>query len=428
MVISLPEVPTEQIQEALISAANALDVSITTKQRAPLDIVPMPDNWQFFLSQVEAGQQAIEVYNQHVHEINAAITELKQPQRQDDINIARTALQRLKQIKKRHEPKVVADCAALMSEMDCKQQLENQKADAKAQLNQFCQAVLQEHEEDINRYLTRFNTSFRIVNTRHNYTGGVPSSHFQIKISNETIEIGDERTPETIPCFRTALSGGDRSALALAFFLSTLRRDPALADRVVIFDDPFNSQDRFRRADTQYIIARLAEECNQVIVLSHDPNFLVGVEQVTRAVGIARLQISAVGESVEISRCDLEAIIGGPLAADRNKLSAFVSDGQGEPIDVARAIRPVLEGHLRQAAPDEFNGMNMLGDMIAAIRTAVPEDIIYRFAPYVEELDQINSYVRAFHHPPRTNTPAPQIDREELKGYVKRSLHIVGGI
>lgn len=280
---------------------------------------------------------------------------------------------------------------------------------------------------ECNRFLTQFNTSYRIANTGHDYVGGTPSSHFQIEINNEAIELGDEGTPETVPCFKTALSAGDRSALALAFFFTTLRSDPNLANRVVILDDPFSSQDRFRRAATQYIIARLAEDCNQVIVLSHDAYFLNAVEQDTQAIGMARLQTSAVGEAVEISPCDLGAIIGCPLTAERARLTAYISAGQGTPIDVARAIRPVLEGHLRQAEPGAFNGMNMLGDIITGIRAAVPGDAIYRFTQYADELDQINRYARAFHHPPGSNAPAPQIDREELRGYARRALHFVGG-
>lgn len=428
MDLPLPEVPTEQLQEVLLNVAIALDASIAAKQQAPLDVVLMPDQWQVFQDQAATGRQAVDAYNQRVQEINAAILELKQAQRQDDINAARTDLERLKQTKKRHEPAVVADCTALTNEMNRKQQLEARKAAARTQLDQYCQGVLQAHQDDINRYLTQFNTSFRITNTRHHYVGGTPSSHFQLEINNETIELGDDSTPETTGCFKTALSTGDRSALALAFFFATLRRAPNLADGIVILDDPFSSQDRFRRAATQYLIARLAEDCDQVIVLSHDPHFLNAVEQNTQAIGIARLQTSAVGDTVEISSCDLGAIIGCPLAAERARLTAYISAGQGTLIDVARAIRPVLEGHLRQAAPGVFNGMNMLGDMIAAIRAAAPGDAIHRFAQYADELDEINGYARAFHHPPGNNTPVPHIDGEELKGYARRALHFVGGV
>lgn len=427
MDLPLPEVPTEKLQEVITNAATALGASVAAKLQTPLDVVIMPDQWQAFQVQLEAGRQAVEAYNQRIEEINAAISALKRPQSQDDITVAKAELQRLKESKKRFEPAVLADCTALTNEISRKVQLEYQKNAVRTQLDQYCQAVLQAHQGDINRYLTQFNTSFKITNTRHHYVGGSPSSYFQIEINNEAIDLGDENTPETTPCFKTALSSGDRSALALAFFLATLRRSPNLTNRIVILDDPFSSQDRFRRAATQYLIARLAEECDQVIVLSHDPQFLSAVEQGSQAIGIARLQTSAVGEAVEISSCDLAAIIGCPLAAERARLAAYVSAGQGTAIDIARAIRPVLEGHLRQAEPGYFAGINMLGDMIVAIRAATPEDSIHRFVQYVDELDQINQYARTFHHPPGISAPVPQIDGEELRGYVKRTLHFLGG-
>ncbi|MBU1157703.1 MAG: AAA family ATPase [Proteobacteria bacterium] len=427
MDLSLPDVPTENLQEVFTNAADALDKSIAAKQQAPLDVAPMPDHWQEFLDQVEVGHLAVESYNQRIQKINAKITALKQPQSQDDLTTANDDLQKLQRAKKRYEPLVVTDCISLANETSRKRQLEDQKLAVRTQLDQYCQEVLLAHQDDINRYLTQFNASFRIANMRHNYVGGTPSSHFQIAINNEAIELGDDRTPETTPCFKTALSAGDRSALALAFFFTTLRRDPNLANRIVILDDPFSSQDRFRRAATQYLIARLAEDCDQVIVLSHDPHFLNAVEQDTHAVGIARLQTSAVGHAVEISPCDLGATIGCPLAAERARLATYVSAGQGAPLDIARTIRPVLEGSLRQAAPNAFNGMNMLGDMINAIRVSAQGDAIYRFAQHVDELDQINRFARAFHHPPGDSSPVPQIDREELKGYASRTLHILGG-
>jgi len=123
-----------------------------------------------------------------------------------NITAARVELQRLKQAKKRYESAVVADCTTLTNEMNRKHQLEHQKTAARTQLDQHCQTVLHAHQDAINRYLTQFNTSFRVTNTRHHYVGGTPSSHFQIQINNEAIDLGDDRTPATTPCFKTALS------------------------------------------------------------------------------------------------------------------------------------------------------------------------------------------------------------------------------
>jgi wobble nucleotide-excising tRNase len=108
-----------------------------------------------------------------------------------------------------------------------------------------------EYEQSINEYLDQFNAGFRITNTRHLYTGGTPSSHYQIEINSTPLDLGDTRTPAGTPCFKTALSSGDRSALALAFFLAVLKQDSDIGRKIVVFDDPFTSLDRFRRTWTQ---------------------------------------------------------------------------------------------------------------------------------------------------------------------------------
>src|SRR3546814_14723633 len=77
------------------------------------------------------------------------------------------------------------------------------------------------------------------------------------------------------------MSAGDKNTFALAFFLSQLKRDPHIANKIVVFDDPFTSLDDFRRAMTAKEIVRAGETAKaaQVIVLSHDKFFLDAVRK-----------------------------------------------------------------------------------------------------------------------------------------------------
>jgi len=122
--------------------------------------------------------------------------------------------------------------------------------------------------------LADFQAGFSITGTSHGYRGGVPSSNYQILINNTPVDLGDSKTPLDEPSFRNTLSAGDRSTLALAFFLAQLAHDPGKANKIVVFDDPFNSQDGFRKDCTIQQIKKCGRECAQVIVLSHDPYFL----------------------------------------------------------------------------------------------------------------------------------------------------------
>ena len=200
------------------------------------------------------------MYNAAVDATNARVNEQKAAaQRQGDITALKKELTQLEASKKRFEPEVAQACQAYKDALTSKANLEQRKEATRQQLDQHCQNLLRIYEKSINEYLDQFNAGFRITNTRHLYTGGTPSSHYQLEINDTPIDLGDTRTPAGTPCFKTALSAGDRSALALAFFLAVLQQDPDIGRKIVVLDDPFTSLDGFRRTCTQQLIQRLSD-------------------------------------------------------------------------------------------------------------------------------------------------------------------------
>src|SRR3546814_17140888 len=91
------------------------------------------------------------------------------------------------------------------------------------------------------------------------------------------------------------MSAGDKNTFALAFFLSQLKRGPHIANKIVVFDDPFTSLDDFRRAMTAKEIVRAGEtdKAAQVIVLSHDKFFLDAVRNLIHEATCPPLQLPA---------------------------------------------------------------------------------------------------------------------------------------
>ncbi|MBK8292389.1 MAG: AAA family ATPase [Flammeovirgaceae bacterium] len=73
---------------------------------------------------------------------------------------------------------------------------------------------------------------------------------------------------------KQCLSEGDKSTIALAFFLSKLDIDPNRQGKILIFDDPLSSLDTNRRTYTTGIIKGLVQQMRQVVVLSHNEYFL----------------------------------------------------------------------------------------------------------------------------------------------------------
>ena len=152
--------------------------------------------------------------------------------------------------------------------------LEQKKETAKANLDKHGTMIINPYQETINEFLKRFGASFSITNSKQEHGRDVPTASYQILINEHPVDLGSDSTPIGQPCFRTALSAGDRSTLALAFFLAQLHHNPKKKDCVVVFDDPVSSLDHSRRERTAEFLAEYGEESAQLLVFSHDPNFL----------------------------------------------------------------------------------------------------------------------------------------------------------
>ncbi len=279
----------------------------------------------------------------------------------------------------------------------------------------------------INQYLDAFNAEFAITETKHCYPGGVASSTYQIVINNTAVDVGDGKTPGNMPSFKNTLSAGDRSTLALAFFLAHLERDGGLANKIVVFDDPFNSQDAFRRGQTINEIMKVARQCAQVIVLSHDATFLKQIWDKCPSAERAAMNITDCRkQGSKITPIDLEKMCQGRTAIDIDDLQTYLSTGAGQYLDIIRKMRVVLETYARTTFQNSFDANDWLGDIVRKIReggASHPAQTLY------DELDQINDYTKQYHHGENITDITPdQIDPTELSGYTKRTLRIVNAL
>jgi len=425
--VNLPEFPIADIREKYSKLREiALDLA-TKKQRSPVEPVIPGEDFRSAYDEVKRLQNLVQTYNEAVDTCNGRIKKAKDAVEVDtDIQTLQREIENLRARKKRFEPDVVRVCEEYEDALKRKKVLEEKKVQVRRQLDQYCEEVLKKYESSINHYLDQFNTGFRIVNTKHNYRGGTPSSQFQIEINNEAINLGDPGTSPGVHCFRTTLSSGDRSALAFAFFLSALERDPDISGKVVVLDDPFTSQDRFRRTCTQQIIRSLAERMKQVIVLSHDPHFLRFIWEGYHG-EVKTLQLLRSGNNTVIAEWDIEVETQSQYMKNYSILLNYYRERKGNPIDVARTIRPFLEGLLRARFPGRFNPNEWLGDMIKKIRECGEQDGLANAKADLEELEAINEFSRKYHHDQNPNADSEPLSEEELHGFVKRTLRLVGG-
>jgi len=428
--VDLPDISFLDIQQKYATLREKCLKLAGRKQESPIEPVMLDAEFTTALAEVDALRTAVAEYNETVDAANSPVKEQKAAARsQPEITPDKNELAQLEARKKRFEPEIAKACQAYEDAVAKKASLEKQKEQVRQQLDQYCEDIIRTYEQSINEYLDHFNTGFRITNTRHLYTGGTPSSHYQIEINSKALDLGDAHTPAGTPCFKTALSSGDRSALALAFFLSVLKQDLDIGRRIVVFDDPFTSLDRFRRTSTQQLIQQLLNSAQQVIVLSHDPLFLkLLYDECPSAANNAKtLQMSKAGSATVIGEWDIEADVQSSYLKDYSVLLAFSLERKGDLRAVARAIRPFLECLLRTRFPGHFQPNEWLGDFIAKIRAADATSGLQHAKVDLIELEAINDYSKRYHHQQNPGADMEPINEDELHGYVKRTLRLVGG-
>jgi wobble nucleotide-excising tRNase len=418
------------IETALTELQRANDVLMTLLDRkagAPLE----PIDGALELDQVTDGfstvARTIEAYNANVVTANALITTVKNATASGDLASAQAKFGRLQTIQSRYQPEAIDACDKYLLLEREKQELETRKSAVRQQLEDHTNQVVRPYENRINYYLDLFNAGFSITRTGHGYPGGVAASTYQLRINGASVDLGDARTQADRPSFKNTLSASDRVTLALAFFLAHLEREPDLADRTIIFDDPFSSQDAFRRRQTIYEIMRIGNASAQIVVLSHDAIFLKQLWEKCPPDNRASLQIiyhPATGSKLSVF--DLDDACRGRAAAELDDLLSFRSTGSGNLREIIKKLRVVLETYFRSTFPGAFLSDDNLGTILQKIRESGKQHPAHG---YYETIERINDYTADYHHgeDPR-GAAEPPVDRDELMGFVQTTLRMVNAL
>lgn len=206
-----------------------------------------------------------------------------------------------------------------------------------------------------------------------------------------------------------------------------MKQDGKIGNKIIVLDDPFTSQDRFRRTCTQQLIRQLAGTAKQVIVLSHDPHFLRLIWEGYPATDIKVLQLYRTGDNTIIGECDIEAETQSTYLKNYSSLLNFYRERKGTTLDVARSIRPFVEGMLRVHFPSHFQRNEWLGDFIDKIRNTDNTNSLSHAKADLAEIEAINDYSKKYHHDQNPNADTEPLSADELHGFVKRTLRLVGG-
>lgn len=424
--ISVPDEPAFDIAKVHAALSGLRDAALAVlerKTKSPLESFEVGAEFETaVLSSAEATKLAA-VYNGTVDFINGLIRAKKEETEGGDLQKARHELGELEAIRVRHQDKAKISCQEFGASRARRKQLELEKQKARDELGEYSRDIFQRYQGRINRLLENFGATFHIERSGEQYKGGKPSSTYCLVIEGEEVELGDTTTPLSSPSFKNTLSAGDKSALALAFFLANLDQTVDLAQKVVVLDDPFTSQDASRQVCTQQEIRRLSKETAQIIVLSHDRRFLKRVWDGLEAGATKTLQFSELGDTT-VTEWDIESV-QDEYAQTYTTLWRYCNRSEGDPKLVVRTIRPLLEGYLRMKLPNEFDPTKWLGDYVKQIQDADPTSAVGQAKGVLDELEDLKEYAKRHHHPAGAEAPDEPVDAQEVLAFGKRALKLV---
>jgi wobble nucleotide-excising tRNase len=258
------------------------------------------------------------------------------------------------------------------------------------------------------------------------FRGGSPRSEYGLALRGKSIPL--EGGP---PSFGTALSEGDKRSLAFAFFVASTLSDPKLNTRIVVVDDPMCSLDLNRKQHTRTVLKEICTKAEQLVVLAHDIYFVRDLRNEltpkdnSYSVSVFGLRYAAKGYT-DFDKIDVNKECQSPYFHHHGLVVEFVNNGNGDHRQVAKAIRPLLEGYLHRRFPGLIPSDLVFGNVVAFISSAVAPSPVCHAKSLVSELNEINNYAGQFHHDTNPgNADTVQIIPTELHTFASRTLTVI---
>jgi len=430
--LSVPAIPTDKLLAALSKGREELVALVKRKQQAPLESVGSQPQVDEITSAVASINEATIAYNSAIVSQTAKITEFKRNLGAEDTETLRAQVTKLEAIQRRARPDVIAAIREYQAADAEHTRLEGEKAAARKKADSQMQTTLQQYQDAINRLLKSFGADFSIEQLKSSYVGGNPRTDYGLKIRNKVVKLGSRADASTTHSFATALGDGDKRTLALAFFVARLETDPQLADKVVVLDDPVSSLDRNRRQESLRIIGLLTAKCRQMIVLSHDRFFIrdfrnLVLDSKPTAIPIEILTIKRVQNGYSaFTPCDIDDVCSSEYYRHHRLVSDYV-DGKStaDARDVAKAIRPMLEGYYHRRFHGRIPHRTVFGQIIRQAQQAQPGNPLANLRPLIQELAAINDYAGQFLHDTNLAADNVIVVEGELHNFAGRALDLI---
>lgn len=409
----------KEIREALSALVRAKQANPTAAAGTAHDAENIKRLWTEISSLMEQA-------NKVIGDANVTIDQFRQKLAAEDVQQLSAQQKKLELSKKRHSPAVVTLIADLAIARAASTSAEAAKSAARTALDALMKQTLKDYQTTINTLLVKFGAAFRIEAMDANFRGGSPRSEYGLALRGKSVPL--EGGP---PSFGTALSEGDKRTLAFAFFVASTLSDSKLNTRIVVVDDPMCSLDLNRKQHTRTVLKEICSKAEQLVVLAHDIYFVRDLrDELTPKdgsyqVAVFGLKYAAHGYS-NFDKLDVDKECQSPYFHHHGLLVDFVSNGNGDTRQVAKAIRPLLEGYLHRRFPGLIPTDLVFGKVVGFISASVAPSPVCHAQSIVHELNEINNYAGQFHHDTNPgNADTVVITPTELHTFAIRALNVI---
>jgi wobble nucleotide-excising tRNase len=431
--LTAPRLDGAALSAALKQVREQMQSLVAAKQRAPLEPVGTQSDMDTATAIISAIDQTLKTYNAEVRAQAVTITEFKRKLAAENPATLTGEIRKLEAVQKRELPEVAVAVAEYQAAEAERKRLDGEKTTARQQLDALMNATLQQYQTSINALLAVFGAEFTIEQLKPTYLGGgEPRSEYGLCLRNKSVKLGSRADIATGHSFATTLSEADKRTLAVAFFVARLKADPNLAGKIVVLDDPVSSLDRNRRHQSIRLIANLAGECCQLLVLSHDAYFVRELrERLTErkpapiTPHILTIRRAHQGYS-SFAVCDIDDVCSSDYYRHHRLVADYV-DGKSTANnrDVAKAIRPLVEGYYHRRFPGLIPRRLMFGQIIAMVADTNTGEPLSFLRPLVKEMGGVNDYAGQFHHDTNAGSENVALVDAELLYFAKGALKLI---
>lgn len=377
------------------------------KSSNPLNDVKL-DNFILLDKELNAFNSFIEEVNTLLEPINNEINALKGSNK--NIENLEKELKKLQEERKRFEEPILTYCNEYIVKDDKIKGLNTTNKQMQKQLNDYSTETFQKYGTRINEYLKEFSTHFEIKDIKSSIIGRSKDPSVSYILTLNDAEISFENANGKLQASK-ALSDGDRSTLALAFFLAKLDIEDNLENKIVIFDDPLSSLDSNRRNKTVNILLEKSQKAKQTFILSHNDSFVFRIYEKSSP---KMLTVTYDGKLDDLDQNDMEDLMEHRYFTQIKKIESFCENPNlKESIkELQGSVRIVLEDSIkfryRKYLKNQYvdgdgntvgpiSNKDGLGKMINILESS---DCIFKNErrSVIAELRELNDFSMAPHH------------------------------